>query len=155
MRYEDCNESLVQMFLEVLEDRFPGKAYLKYKLIFDTKKKINKGQMVLADVSLASEKIKFFTKDDVAVDGYDYVLTVNKKAWDLAGEKDKKRILSHEMRHIFVDEKGAPKLIGHEIEDFYEEIKSNQDDPEWSRKLGRLVLDVYEQEKEMNKDKKL
>jgi len=155
MRYEDCNESLVQTFLEVLEDRFPGKAYLKYKLIFDTKKKINKGQMVLADVSLASEKIKFFTKDDVAVDGYDYVLTVNKKAWDLAGEKDKKRILSHEMRHIFVDEKGAPKLIGHEIEDFYEEIKSNQDDPEWSRKLGRLVLDVYEQEKEMNKDKKL
>lgn len=151
MRYEECSEDLVEVFLNVLEERFPNKAYLKYKLVFDTKKKVSKGRLILADIALASEKIKFFTKDDVAVDGYDYILTVNKKAWELATDKDKKRILSHEMRHVFVDEKGMPKLIGHEIEDFYEEIRMNQDDPEWSRKLGRLTLDVYEQEKEMKK----
>lgn len=153
MRYEECSENLVEVFLDVMEERFPNKAYLKYKLIFDTKKSVNKGRFILASVALASEKIKFFTKDDVALDGYDYVLTVNKKSWDLATDKDKKRLLSHEMRHVFVDEKGTPKLIGHEIEDFYEEIKMNQDDPEWSRKLGRLALDVYEQEKEMKKAK--
>lgn len=154
MRYEDCDESLVGVFLELLEDRFPNKAHLKYKLVFDTKKKVSQGRMVLADIQLASEKIKFFTRDNVAVEGYDYVLTVNKKAWDLASEKDKRRIISHEMHHVFIDEKGAPKLIGHEIEDFYEEIKLNQDDPEWSRKLGRLVIDVYEQEKELKKEMK-
>jgi len=154
MRYEECNENLVEVFLEILEDRFPNKAHLKYKLVFDTKKKVSKGSFVLADIALASEKIKFFTKDDIAVDGYDYILTVNKKAWELASEKDKRRILSHEMRHVFLDEKGAAKLIGHEIEDFYEEIRLNQDDPEWSRKLGRLALDVYEQEKEMKKGAK-
>jgi len=153
MRYEEANENLVEVFLELLEDRFPGLAYLKYKLVFDTKKRINKGRMVLADVALASEKIKFFTKDDVAADGYDYILTVNKKAWELASETDKRRIISHEMRHVFVDEKGNPKIIGHEIEDFYEEIRLNQDDPEWGRKLGRLVRDVYEQEKESKKAK--
>lgn len=152
MRYEDCDESLVEVFLEVLEDRFPNKGHLKYKLIYDTKKKVNKGSFVLAEVSLASDKIKFFTRDNVAVDGYDYVLTVNRKAWELASDKDKKRLLSHELQHVFVDEKGVPKLTGHEIEDFYAEIKANQDDPEWSRKLGRLVLDVYEQEKEMKKE---
>jgi len=151
MRYEEADENLVEVFLEILEDRFPGLAYLKYKLVFDTKKKVSKGRMVLADIALASERIKFFTKDDVAVDGYDYILTANKKAWDLASEEDKRRIISHEMRHVFVDEKSAPKLVGHEIEDFYQEIKLNQDDPEWSRKLGRLVLDVYEQEKEIKK----
>ena len=154
MRYEDCSENLVETFLRVLEERFPNKAYLKYKLIFDTKKSVSKGRFILASVALASEKIKFFTKDDMAVDGYDYVLTVNKKAWDLATDEDKKRLISHEMRHVFVDEKGSPKLVGHEIEDFYEEIKLNQDDPEWSRKLGRLALDVYEQEKEMKKELK-
>jgi hypothetical protein len=152
MRYEECDESLVEVFLGLLEDRFPNKSHLKYKLVFDTKKKVSKGNMVLADIQLASEKIKFFTKDNVAVEGYDYVLTVNKKAWELASEKDKRRIISHEMRHVFIDEKGAAKVIGHEIEDFYDEIKLNQDDPEWSRKLGRLVLDVYEQEKEMKKE---
>lgn len=151
MRYEEADEGLVGVFLEILEDRFPNLAYLKYKLVFDTKKKVSKGRMVLADIALASEKIKFFTKDNVAIDGYDYILIVNRKAWDLASEKDKKRIISHEMRHVFIDDKVTPKLVGHEIEDFYQEIKLNQDDPEWSRKLGRLVLDVYEQEKELKK----
>jgi hypothetical protein len=153
MRYEEPSENLVEVFLELLEDRFPGLAYLKYKIIFDNKKKINRGRFVLTDFILVSERLRFFTKDEVAADGYDYILTVNKKAWELAGDKDKRRMLSHEMRHIFVDEKGTPKLIGHEIEDFYEEIKLNQDDPEWARKLGRLVIDVYEQEKEAKKAK--
>lgn len=151
MRYEECDDSLVEVFLEVLEDRFPNKAYLKYKLVYDTKKKVSQGKLRLADVAVASEKIKFFTKDDVAVEGYDYVLTVDKKAWDLASIEDKKRIISHELRHVFIDEKGTPKIIGHEIEDFYDELKLNQDDPEWGRKLSRLVLDVYEQEKEQKK----
>lgn len=153
MRYEEANEDLVAVFLELLEDRFPGLAYLKYKLVFDNKKKVSKGKIVLADVALASERIKFFTKDNVAVDGYDYILTVNRKAWDLASEVDKRRMISHEMRHVFVDEKGNAKLIGHEIEDFYEEIRLNQDDPEWGRKLARLVKDVYDQEKEAKKAK--
>ena len=152
MRYEECDESLVQVFLEVMEDRFPNIAYLKYKLVYDTKKKVSKGRMVLADVASASEKIKFFTKDDIAVDGYDYILIVNKKAWELASNTDMRRIISHELRHIFIDEKGGTKLVGHEIEDFYMEIKFNQDDPEWSRKLGTLVKDAYEQEKDDKKE---
>lgn len=151
MRFEDCSENLVEVFLNVLEERFPHISYLKYKLIFDNKKKVSQGKLVLAYVVSTSDKIKFFTKDEVAIDGYDYVVTVNKKAWELASDEDKKRLLSHEMRHVFVDEKGNCKLIGHEIEDFYEEIKLNQDDPEWSRKLGQQVSDVYEQEKEMSK----
>jgi len=151
MRYEECDDSLVEVFLEVLEDRFPNKAYLKYKLVYDTKKKVSQGKLRLADIAVASEKIKFFTKDDVAVEGYDFVLTVDKKAWELASADDKKRIISHELRHVFIDEKGTPKIIGHEIEDFYDELKLNQDDPEWGRKLSRLVLDVYEQEKEQKK----
>jgi len=148
MRYEEANENFTEVFLNVLEDRFPGLAYLKYKLVFDSKKKVSKGRFVLADIAIASEKLKFFTKDKIAVDGYDYILTINRKAWDLASDIDKERIISHEMRHVFVDEKGNPKTIGHEIEDFYEEIKKNQDDPEWNRKLGQMVRDAYEQEKE-------
>lgn len=148
-RFEECNENLVEVFLDVLEERFQRLSYLKFKLIFDTKKRVSKGNTVLAEIALTSDKIKFFTKDDVAVDGYDYVITVDKKAWELANDKDKRRIISHELRHAFVDEKGNCKLIGHEIEDFYEELKLNQDDPEWSRNLARLVRDVYDQEKEM------
>jgi len=58
------------------------------------------------------------------------------------------------MRHVFVDEKDKAKLVGHEIEDFYQEIELNKDDPEWGRKLVRLMTDVYDQEKEMSKPNK-
>jgi hypothetical protein len=150
-RYEDCNDELVEVFLDLLESRFPAYGNLKFKIIFDLKKRIKQGKIVLASIELASEKIKFFSKDDVAVDGYDYVLTVDKKAWELADEKDKRRIISHELRHVFINEKGAAKIIGHEIEDFYAELKLNEDDPEWARKLTTIVADVYEQEKELAK----
>jgi hypothetical protein len=49
---------------------------------------------------------------------------------------------------------GKNKLVGHEIEDFYIELKLNEDDPEWGRKLSILVNDIYEQQKEDEKDKK-
>lgn len=150
-RYEDCNDELVEVFLDLLEHRFPAFANLNFKLIFDTKKRIKQGKLTLASIELASPKIKFFSKDDIAVDGYDYVLIVDRKAWDLANENDKKRIISHELRHVFINEKGVPKLVGHEIEDFYAELKLNEDDPEWARNLTRLVADIYEQEKELAK----
>lgn len=150
-RYEDCNENLVEVFLSVLEERFPHLGYLKFKLIFDNKKKVSKGNIVLASIALTSDMIKFFTKNDIAVDGYDYVLTVDRKVWDLANDNDKKRLISHELRHVFISDKGDCKIIGHEIEDFYEELKLNQDDPEWSRNLAQLVCDVYEQEKDAKK----
>lgn len=151
-RYEECDESLVEVFMKVLEERFPAYGNLKFKLIFDTKKRISKGKVILASIEMANAKIKFFSKDDVAVDGYDYVLIVDRKAWDVAASaKDRERLISHELRHVFVDEKGSCRIIGHEIEDFYEEIKLNQDDPEWGKKLGILVSDLYEQEKELSK----
>lgn len=154
LRYEDADDSLVEVFLNVMEERFPQYQYLNFKLVYDLKKRIKGGKVVLANIELASAKIKYFSQDDKALEGYDYVIFVDKKAWDLANDKDKKRLISHELRHVFVDEKDNPKLIGHEIEDFYHELKLNEDDPEWGRKLGRLVTDVYEQEKDMAKMKK-
>ena len=45
-----------------------------------------------------------------------------------------------------------PKIVGHEIEDFYSEVELNKDEPEWSRVLATLTRDVYEQEKLMLKE---
>lgn len=153
MRYEDADESLVSVFLDVMEERFPQFQYLNFKLVYDLKKRIKAGKVTLASIELASPKIKYFSQDEKAAEGYDYIIFVDRKAWELSNDKDKKRLLSHEMRHVFVDEKDKPKLVGHEIEDFYQEIKLNEDDPEWGRKLVRLVTDVYDQEKEMKKMK--
>jgi len=148
MRYEDADENLVKVFLDVMEERFPQYQYLNFKLVYDLKKRIKGGKLTLASIELASPKIKYFSQDEKAAEGYDFILFVDHKAWALANEVDKKRLISHELRHVVVDEKGNPKIVGHEIEDFYEEIRLNADDAEWGRKLVRLTADVYDQEKE-------
>ena len=141
-RYEESDDSLVEVFLEVLEKTFPKYGNLKFKLIYDLKKRINKGQLVLASIELPSAKVKFFSQDEIAVDGYDYIMTVDKKAWELADVATKQRVIRHELRHVFIDEKGTPKLIGHEIEDFYADIELNKDDPELRRTLVMITNDV-------------
>jgi len=148
MRYEDCDESLVEAFLKVVEARFPRYAHLNIKLIYDTKKRTKGGTITLASIEKASDKLRFFTKDNIAVEGYDYVLIMDQKAWELASDKDKVRMISHELQHILIDEKDRLKLREHEISDFYMEVKHNEDDPEWKRRLGTLVDDVYAQEQE-------
>ncbi len=150
-RYIDCDEDLVEVFMKVLEERFPQYGHLTFKLVYDLKKRINKGNVVLASIEVASPKIKYFSRDDRALDGYDYVLIVDQKVWQLAAPKDRERVISHELRHVFIDDKGNTKIIGHEINDFYQELKLNSDDPEWARKLATIVVDVYDQEKELIK----
>jgi len=153
MRYEDADESLVEVYLKVAEERFPNTcANLNIKLLFDTKRRVSKGKIVLASIEIASEKIKYFTKHEVKVgQGVDYIMTVDRKAWELANEKDRIRLLSHELRHVFIDEKGKHKTLPHDIEDFAVEVKLNEDDPSWGTKLATLVTDIYEQEKELKK----
>lgn len=151
-RYEEADDSLVEVFLEVVEKTFAKYGNLKFKLIYDLKKRISKGQLILASIELPSPKVKFFSQDEIATEGYDYIVTIDMKAWQLADPATKQRVIRHELRHVFVDEKGMPKLIGHEIEDFYSEIELNKDDPEWRRTLVTLTHDVYEQERLMAKE---
>lgn len=151
MKYIDADETLVNIFNEVLEEKFPSYNYLNFKLVFDLKKKMKGGKMVIAYIEVASPKIKYLSADKIADEGYDYILYVNNKAWEFATDKDRRRILTHELRHVLVDETDKPKLVGHEIEDFYAEIKANVDDPEWASNLATIVQDFYDQEKDIIK----
>jgi hypothetical protein len=153
-RFTDVDDGVVDVFLNVMEERFPSLIQLKIKLIFDLKRRVVKGEICLASTELANEKIKFFSKDQVAVEGYDVVIIIDKKAWEVSSPEDRKRVISHELRHIFINEEGKVKLIPHDISDFRIEQKLNQDDPDWKFKLATLVNDIYEQEREMAKQSK-
>lgn len=153
-RFIDADDSVVEVFLDTMEKRFPFIAQLKIKLVYDLKKRVKEGKLCLASVELASEKIKFFSRDDVAVEGYDYVITFDKKAWDHATPSDRARLMSHKLRHIFIDEKGKYKIMPHDVSDFRAEIKLNEDDPDWDFRLSALVGAMYDQERDMAKQKK-
>jgi hypothetical protein len=154
IRYEEADEGLTEVFLNVIEKYFPFYQNFKFKLLFDLKKRVSQGKLVLASIELPGPKLKFFSRDKIATDGYDFIIIFDKKAWELSSDPVKTRVMKHELRHIEVSEDGSTKLVGHEIEDFYAEIEANKDDPEWRRKLVVLVSDVYEQERIMLKESK-
>jgi len=154
VRFVEADESVVEIYMKAIEQRFTSLAQFKIKLIFDTKRRITQGKIALASVELASDKIKFFSKDKIAIGGYDVIVIFDMKGWELSDEKNRMRLMSHELRHIFIDEKGKIKIIPHDISDFREEQRLNIDDPDWGFKLSTLVNDIYEQEKEMVKPKK-
>ena len=73
-RYEDSDDELTEVFLNVMEEHFPQLQYLKFKLIYDLKQRVSKGRLVLASIETASPKIKYLSKDKIAIDGYDLLL---------------------------------------------------------------------------------
>jgi hypothetical protein len=153
--YTDSDESLTEVFLDVLEQEdFARFQFLKFKLIFGLKRRIKGGKLVLASIEAPGPKLKYLSKDKIAIDGYDLLLIVDQKAWELANNVDRVRIIRHELKHITLTEQGAVKVVGHEVEDFYSEIARNADDPEWGVRLTTLTNDMYEQEKIMLKESK-
>lgn len=153
-RYEDSDDSLVEVFLNVMEEHFPQLQYLKFKLIYDLKQRVSKGRLVLASIETAGPKIKYLSKDNIAIDGYDLLLIVDQKTWEVASADQRVKLVRHELRHVQIDEKGCVKIVGHEIEDFHVEVKLNKDNPEWRMHLAMLTSDMYEQEKLMSKESK-
>ena len=152
-RYEDSDEGLVEVFLDVMEEHFPQLQYLKFKLIYDLKQRVSKGRLVLASIETASPKIKYLSRDKIAIDGYDLLMIVDMKAWEVASVDQRAKLVRHELRHVTIDEKAGVKIVGHEIEDFHIEVKLNADSPEWRMQLATLTHDMYEQEKLMLKEK--
>lgn len=153
-RYEDVDDSVVETFLEVAEANFDTVGQLKIKFVFDTKKAIRNGRIRLGMCELASDKIRFFSKDSVAIEGYDYVITLDKKAWSFADHATRVKLMRHELRHVLMDENGKLRIAPHDVEDFRAEIILNKDDPDWAGKLATVVEAAYDQEKESAKKSK-
>jgi hypothetical protein len=152
-RYYEADVNTKTLFTQVREERFEGLVGAEFKLIMDSKPKIDKlrGEMVIASIKPTNEVEKYLTENNSS---YDYFIFTNGLVWDLASEKDKKRILSHELRHCFIDDKGNYKTIRHDIEDFYAEIKLNEDDPMWKQSLSTIAMAKYDQMKEQEKANK-
>uniref|UniRef100_A0A6M3LXX9 Putative phage metallopeptidase domain-containing protein n=1 Tax=viral metagenome TaxID=1070528 RepID=A0A6M3LXX9_9ZZZZ len=158
MRYEDCGSDVVKLMGEIQDKYFQDLRSAKIKCIFDTKLRKSKGRVMLATIRKTNELLRHLTIEEAKTEeGFDYIVTINKKAWELTSDVDKERLLRHELRHSFIsheDVKDPYRIIDHDIQDFVEEVKLNVDDPGWANRVSALVLDAYEQEREAAKEAK-
>jgi len=150
-RFYEGDQLAIDMVSSIIYDdnRFPNLKGAVIKVVMDNKPKIDKfsGILTFAYIKTSNEVERFLTRDGHNLAGVDYILFINDLVWEMASPEDKKRIISHELRHTFLDDKGNFKLIRHDIEDFYSEIKLNEDDPMWGQSLSTIVVAKVEQDK--------
>jgi len=152
-RFNEADQSVYEMMEELMIDRMPNLRGIHIKILMDSKVKIDKlrGAMVFASIKTTNDVEQFLTKDGHHIGGFDYIMFIHELPWELADEKSKRRIISHELRHCFIDDKGNCKTVKHDIEDFYAEVELNKDDPAWGQALGTIAMAKYEQMKEEEK----
>ena len=158
LRYDEVTDHAIELLKEVRSKDFPELVNAKIKVLFDLKKRKSGGQVVLARIIKTNDLIRHLTRDGADYhNGYDYIITIDKKCWDNITDLDRVKILRHEWRHTFFDiesEDNAYNLLNHSLSDFHEEVELNKDDPRWRERVATLTEDVYEQEKEVRLEKK-
>jgi len=150
-RYYEADQSVYNVMNDLIEERFAGTLNAaNIKILMDTKAKVDKltQRMTFASIKCANDVERFLTMDGHNMTGLDYIMFVSELVWELSSDLDKKRIISHELRHCFLNDKGDYKTIKHDIEDFYDEIKLNEDDPMWGQALSTIAIAKLEQMKE-------
>ena len=158
IRFEEADEELKAVLSNVRAEYFPELRNAKIITLFDLKKRVSGGRIVLAKIMKANDLIRLLTQDDdIGVDGVDYIITIDKVAWEAIEGLDKYRIIRHELRHCVYNteaEDNPYDLTDHDIADFVVEIRLNCDDPDWRQRVADLTADIYEQQKDDKQDKK-
>ncbi len=158
LRYEEVTEDATKLLDEVLTKHFAELRNAKIIMLFDVKKRTSGGRVVLGRIMKTNDLLRHLTKNEAeAIEGYDYIVTLDKQAWDAIGHEDRVRLLRHELRHTYYDiesEANPYRLIDHSITDFYEEVELNKDDPRWRERVATVVADIYEQQKEDRKQER-
>lgn len=158
IRYEEATDDIRSLLDKIIADHFNELRNARIVALFDTKKRMSGGQLVLSNIMKPNDLLRHFTKAEASSeDGYDYIIILDRKGWDVLTDEDRVRLLRHELRHTFYDieaEDNPYKLIDHSVSDFYEEIELNKEDPKWHQRVTTMVGDIYEQEKEEAKEKR-
>ena len=149
IRFEDTPDEVTILMESIVKEHFPELVNAKIKVIFDTKKRSYKGRLTLGRIQATSEILKHLTIEEAnSEDGYDYLMYLDKVIYENVEEKDRIRLIRHELRHCETDMEAAKpyKLKDHDINDFYAEIELNSDDPHWAEKCIEIGLSLYDEE---------
>lgn len=149
-RFEDVGTEVEDMVRRIKDNDFPELVHARIKTLFNTKKKMSGGKIVLGSIQKTNEIIRHFTIDESGNDeGFDYLLYFDKICWDNVDVEMQIKLIRHELQHctVNIEARGNPYgLRGHEISDFYQEIEKNQDDPRWAERAAEITLHQYEQQ---------
>ncbi len=149
MRFEDAPTDVYNILDKVIEENFGTLTAAKFIILFDTKKRKNGGRYVIGRIKKANDELKALAADDNGTPP-DYILFINKTVFDALDDRDKERIVFHELSHtdVYFDSENQYRIKDHEIQSFYSEIEYNSDDQRWSERVSTIAESVYDPENE-------
>lgn len=152
--FRKADSSVYATFLKMISKTFPELSNFSFGLLFRDKIKKTRGRIVLAEIALPGKLLSYYAKND---DGnpFDFLLIVDEMIWACARPEDRIRLVRHELRHVFISDKGQPKLIDHDFADFHVEVELNTEDPNWASKLCEIAEAGYKQVKDGQKDPRI
>ncbi len=141
-RYEHVSAKELEMKEIITKQYFPELDGYRIMMIFDNKKKVSGGRVVVARIKKLNEEMQYFSMGD---DGstYDYAMFLDYNVWQTLDDRDKERIIFHELCHCDV-ESGKAGIKDHEIQGFYNEASFNSDDERWSERVSIIAESVYD-----------
>lgn len=148
IRFEDASQDCVDLVKEVQAEYFPELRNVKMKVLFDLKKRMSNGKVVLGRCARSNDLVKHLTAEEANdEEGIPYIIYLDKVVFDNTERTDRVRLIRHELRHILIDldAKNPYKIAPHDIEDFAEEVTLNQDDVRWASRVADLADAIYEQ----------
>ena len=106
IRFENVGDDVVNLASGIQEELFPELINVKIKYLFDLKKRTSGGKIILGRCQKTDDLVKYFSTEEARdAEGYQYIITVDKVAWDNIENIDKIRLHRHELRHILIFEK--------------------------------------------------
>lgn len=148
-RFEDVDEDVLDLMHEVMAEYFPEFRNVRIKCLFDIKKRMSGGKVVMGRIQKTNDLLRHLTTaESRSDDGFDAILYIDRRMWENIGRADRIRVIRHELRHLDLNEEGKLSILPHDIEDFVTEVSLNTDDMRWRERVATLTRDIYEQEKE-------
>jgi len=149
-RFEDATEDVLNLVEYVRKEWFPELVNAKIKVIFDLKKRLSKGKLVLGRIQKTNDLLRHLTTEEADDDsGYDYIMYLDKLIYNNITDDDKIRLIRHEWRHCFMNIESTNNpysLVGHDIEDFQEEIILNAENISWASRCATIGMSLYDQD---------
>lgn len=105
-------ETLAKKIIEKYHDHLFG-ARIKY--LFKNDKWIKKGKVILGQAKMAAEDVRF-------ISDFDFIIIINRNAWNNATSDVREALIDHELHHCLVEieNNGESKfsILDHDVQEF-------------------------------------
>ena len=145
-RFEDAPKQTIDFVENVLNQNFPELQGCLMKVMYDNKKRKSGGRLVLGRMKKTNDELKAFATDENG-NAYDYIMFLDRLVCDNIEEKDREKLVFHELSHCLVDNESTTdiyKIRDHEIQTFYSEIEFCHNDPRWLERVSAIAASLYD-----------